>query len=103
MRNYDQQKASEVILRRIKHAAERLKCAWRISNRGVPHLLVQIGSQQASVAWFGSTRTWRVFYPYLGSNQQKQTCKTLHEVERYLQDLRNGTQGMRNPTYEELI
>lgn len=55
----------------------------RISNRGVPHIV--INEIEASVCYFGRSKTWRVFEPYTGqSDQTKTDFETIDEVEEYL-------------------
>lgn len=66
--------------RKAKVAVELLECRrrlkqvmgvpviFRVSIRGVPHLLVGHEGNQASVCWFASSRTFKIFYPYMTDN-----------------------------------
>lgn len=53
----------------------------RKSARGVPHLVVNLGPDKASVAYFKNAGVYKVFYPYMaGSPQSVTSCKTMSEV-----------------------
>lgn len=72
---------------RLQRVATQVGGIYRISNRGVPHLVVSGGSGMCSVCYFGSTRTWRVFYPYPGRDQNKMDFKDESNLVSYLLNL----------------
>ena len=45
----------------------------RHSVRGVPHLVVSVGSACVSVCWFKRLQAWKTFYPWPGDAQIVQT------------------------------
>jgi len=56
----------------------------RISRHGVPHVIVKVGNTVYSACYFGSTNTWRVFYPYPSDNQHKITFKSSEEAIKFI-------------------
>lgn len=65
-----------------------IKGAVRISNRDVPHILVPFNDITYSVCYFGSTDTWRIFFPYPSSEQIRITLNSREEVINYFKNLR---------------
>lgn len=60
---------------------------FRWSFRDVPHLLLELSNKITySICYFGKSKTWRIFYPYLGSNQQKKDFSSEEEVLKFLKD-----------------
>lgn len=60
----------------------------RISNSGVPHVVGTLpDNQQYSVAFFGKTRTYRVFLPYWSADQKKFDFKTTSAVVKFIEEL----------------
>lgn len=75
----------------MQDAAERLKLTWpssfyRVSRKGVPHVIADTGYRTFSVCWFGKSQIFRVFYPYpnYGSDTVRADFETLEGVETYL-------------------
>jgi len=75
----------------MQDAAKLLELRWaatqyRVSRRGVPHVIVDTEYQTFSVCWFGKSQIYRVFFPYpsWGHEVTRADFKTLEDVKRYL-------------------
>ena len=76
---------------RIKALSELLCGTFRVSNKGVPHIIVRcIAIERSySVAYFGKSKTWRVFFPYMEFDvkQTKWDFKTEDEVLKFFEEI----------------
>lgn len=73
----------------VRLNASRVNSRVRVSLRGVPHIVVDRKPFCYSVAYFGKTRVYRVFYPYavFNSKQTKWDFKDEDEVIRFFTEL----------------
>lgn len=75
---------------RVMHAAKMLGGESATLPGGVPHVLVEMDEGvEASVCFFASSQTWRVYYPF-GIERRFQhvtTHNNLEEVEARLQEI----------------
>lgn len=57
--------AALVEVRSLLEALDAVAVVLRVSNAGVPHLVVRsVAGLTASVCWFGSNSHYRIFWPY---------------------------------------
>ena len=75
---------------RVRKMTETLGGIFRVSQRDVPHVVVELGNEQrASVCYFGRTQTWRVFFPYMQFQEQTKTNHaSVGEVVVRIEELR---------------
>lgn len=58
---------------------------FRWSRRGVPHIILQLGSKTYSICYFKSVKLYKVFYPYPGGSlQEHHNCGTPEEVIEFI-------------------
>lgn len=71
--------------RRTDRMAFLLEGYARVSQRGVPHVVVVRGETTYSVCWFSRGGFWRVFFPYpsWGAEQTKLDFYNDNEVVQY--------------------
>lgn len=85
-KQFQQQRIEE----RMRRAAKMLGGTFVTSARGTPHILVEIDQGvEASVCFFASSQTWRVFYPF-GVDRPHQhvtTHRSLEEVEARIEEI----------------
>jgi len=75
---------------RVRTSARLLGGEFCVSKRGTPHVLVEIDEGvEASVCYFASSKTWRVYYPFglERRHQEVTTHNTIEEVETRLQEI----------------
>lgn len=86
--------------------ADRVSGEFRLSKRGVPHVVVTRGSivhgdyQVYSACYFLTSRTWTIFFPYGRRGEHEQTKlrgKTYEEVAAFF-DEKGGPNGDNLPT-----
>lgn len=65
---------------RMSEVARRLNGEYRVSRRGVPHVLITRGGVTYSVCYFKRSNLYRVFYPYGSSNQERRDFATLDDL-----------------------
>lgn len=73
---------------RLKKMGEALNGSrLRVSQRGVPHLVVPRGLRSFSVTYFASTDTWKVFWPWptYGRQQRSRSFHSDGAVVRFLE------------------
>ncbi len=75
-------KSSNWAQRQLKRAAEELGGELRRSQRRVPHLVIPFGGEEASIAWFCGTKTYRLFFPWPSFGRRQE----MHDFKR-TQDL----------------
>lgn len=65
-----------------------IEADFRNSRNGVPHIVLQLPTEQykRSIAYFGSTGVWRTFYPYPASRQERVDFHDEVELMRFLQE-----------------
>ncbi len=59
--------------------------ALKISLRGVPYLLIEREGIVYSVSYFGKSKKFRVFYPFMSNKQSKFDLKTRKNVIDFFQ------------------
>ena len=62
--------------------AKNLRVRQRVSQRGVPHLVV---NECVSVCWFGRAKAYRVFWPFPGTQGKSNMLKDPAEVAKIVE------------------
>ena len=57
---------------------------YRVSDRGVPHVVIGIGDTKYSICYFVKSETFRIFFPYPATEQTKRNFKTLEDLSTFL-------------------
>lgn len=60
----------------------------RISSRGVPHVIVKKNGVSISVCWMGEKRVWRVFWPYPGFEQKRESFQKKDELVKFISEFK---------------
>jgi len=87
------------IRQRVQNAAMVLGGEFKISQRGVPYFVIRnFKGQDYSVCYFGKTRNWKIFWPYLdySGNQQRCTVKDINELRIFFTPGLEGLLGNSN-------
>lgn len=63
-----------------------LRWEIRTSLRGVPYIHVVSRGHEWSVAWFGTTGKFRVFFPFRGENQVRRDFTEARLAARWIKD-----------------
>lgn len=80
---------TEIIVAKLTELTKKIGGTVRISKKGVPHIVVEGNNCKYSVAYFSSTNTFRVFWPYpsYGELQNKKTLAAEDDVARFLSNV----------------
>jgi len=86
--------SNEIIIK-VKAMAESIKGRYRVSGRGVPHIVVTMGKIKYSVCYFATNNLWRIFYPWgtYGIEQTKITIKGSEKVIGFFNMLNENKNG----------
>lgn len=69
------------IMREVEREANGV---FRWSRRNVPHVVIPFKEGKASVCYFSSTDTLRLFWPYPSCTQSRKDFNTLNELLQHL-------------------
>jgi len=84
----------------IEKLAQRMGVATRRSRRNVPHIVLRAGDIDYSICWLRSRSkkrmVYRIFFPYMSSNQTRHDCFTEDEVIEFFNQRPMGVAEERN-------
>jgi hypothetical protein len=79
----------------VRDAESRIQGAtFRRNKQNTPHLVVKLPNwkYEYSVVYFSTSKTWRVFYPYIEDvicKQRKKNLSSLNELIEFFNELRD--------------
>ena len=84
---------SQDIIIKVRRLAATVHGQYRLSQRGVPYIILKVGNIWYSICYFATNDIWRIFYPWgdYAVSQTKLTIKTEREVEALFNTLLSAT------------